>query len=427
MKRLMLPILWLLLFPAAMLQASATTGAYDYPFVNAYEATVIGTPAIYQADLPEEVPVKDYSLTVFEDREIPDVFWYSEGLKFSLVRQKERAPLIFVIAGTGASYQSPKVKGLQKAFYQAGFSVISISSPTHMNFIVNASTTRVPGHIVHDSEDLYRVMELAYQKVADRVDVSEFYLTGYSLGGTQAAFLTRLDEERQVFNFKKVLMINPSVNLFNSVGLIDQMLADTVGDEPGAFNSYLGRVVRAFATAFDRSDPLDFNEDFLYRVYKKKIPTEAALESLIGFSFRISSSNMIFTSDVMSGYGLLVPPGTRLKQTTPLIDYLGASLRISFQDYYERYFYPFYHSQSPALTSAELKQQMSLESIAPYLRKAEKIAMMTNADDLILAPGEIEFLRTTFGERATIWPTGGHCGNMEQKDVVAFMVNYFKE
>ena len=228
MKRHLLTALWLLLFPAALLHAAANTGAYDYPFVNAYEATVIGTPSIYQADLPEEVPVKDYSLTVFENREIPDVFWYSEGLKFSLVRQKERAPLIFVIAGTGASYQSPKVKGLQRAFYQAGFSVIAISSPTYMNFIVNASTTKVPGHIVHDSEDLYRVMELAYQKVADRVDVSEFYLTGYSLGGTQAAFLTRLDEERQVFNFKKVLMINPSVSLFNSVGLIDQMLADTV-------------------------------------------------------------------------------------------------------------------------------------------------------------------------------------------------------
>jgi hypothetical protein len=53
--------------------------------------------------------------------------------------------------------------------------------------------------------------------------------------------------------------------------------------------------------------------------------------------------------------------------------------------------------------------------------------MMTNADDLILAPGEIEFLRDTFGERATIWPTGGHCGNMEQKDVVAFMVDFFTE
>jgi hypothetical protein len=427
MKRLILTVLWLLVIPAGMVYAAATTGAYDYPFVNAYEATVVGTPTLYQADLPEEVPVKDYSLTVFENREIPDVFWYSEGLKFSLVRQKERAPLIFVIAGTGASYKSPKVQALQRAFYQAGFSVISISSPTHMNFIVNASTTKVPGHIIHDTEDLYRVMELAYQKVAGKVDVSDFYLTGYSLGASQAAFLTRLDEERQVFNFKKVLMINPSVSLFNSVNIIDQMLADTVGDERGAFNSYLGRVIRAFATAFDRSEPLNFSEDFLYRIYKKKIPTEAALESLIGFSFRVSSSNMIFTSDVMSGFGLLVPPDTHLTQTTPLIDYLGASLHLSFLDYYNRYFYPFYHAQSPALTSEQLQREMSLQSIAPYLRKTEKIAMMTNNDDLILAPGEIGFLRDTFGDRATIWPTGGHCGNMEQKDVVAFMVNYFKE
>lgn len=427
MKRLMLTILWLPLFPAAMLHASATTGAYDYPFVNAYEATVVGTPSFYKADLPVAVPAKDYRLTVFEDREIPDVFWYSEGLKFSLVRQKARAPVIFIVAGTGASYQSPKVLGLQRAFYQAGFSVISISSPTHMNFIVNASTTKVPGHIVHDSEDLYRVMEMAYRKVAEQVDVSAFYLTGYSLGASQAAFLTRLDEERQVFNFKKVLMINPSVSLFNSVNLIDRMLANTVGDAPGAFNSYLGRVIRSFATAFDRNEPLDFNEDFLYRVYKKKIPTETALESLIGFSFRISSSNMIFTSDVMSGYGLLVPPGTQLKQTTPLIDYLAASLRISFMDYYNQYFYPFYQTKNPTLTSEQLQREMSLQSIASYLRKTEKIAMMTNADDLILAPGEIEFLRDTFGERATIWPTGGHCGNMEQKDVVAFMVEFFTE
>lgn len=427
MKSLSLLILGLLLLPAQMLSAAATTGAYDYPFVNPYTATVVGTPSVYRAEVPDEVPVRDYTLAVFKDRQIPDVFWYSAGLKFSLVRQKERAPLIFVIAGTGASYQSPKMKGLQRAFYQAGFSVISISSPTHMNFIINASTTKVPGHIIHDTEDLYRVMELAYQTVADRVDVSEFYLTGYSLGATQSAFLARLDEERQVFNFKKVLMINPAVSLFNSVNIIDKMLDDTVGSAPGAFNSYFGRVIRAFATAFDRNEPLDFNEDFLYRVYKKKIPTEAKLESLIGFSFRISSSNMIFTSDVMTQYGLIVPPGTELGQTTPLVGPFRLALHTSFVDYYDNYFYPFYKAQTPSITSDQLQHQMSLRSIADYLRGADKVALMTNDDDLILAPGEIDFLSEVFGTRATIWPTGGHCGNMEQKDVVAFMVNYFQK
>jgi len=411
-----------------MLSAAVTTGAYDYPFVNPYESTVIGTPSIYQSpDMPKDVPVKDYDLVVFEDRQIPDVFWYSKGLKFSLVRQKERAPLIFVIAGTGANYKSPKVKGLQRAFYQAGFSVISISSPTHMNFIVNASTTKVPGHMGHDTEDLYRVMEMAYKKVEDRVDVSEFYLTGYSLGASQSAFLSQLDEKRQVFNFKKVLMINPSVSLFNSVNLIDKMLADHVGSEPGDLNSFFGRVIRGFVTSIDRDEPLDFNEDFLYKAYKKKIPSEAKLEALIGFSFRISSSNMIFTSDVMNRNGLLVRPETQLTQNTPLTGPFVWALHTSFMDYYNKYFYPFYKAQTPSLTSEQLQHQMSLRSIAGYLRGADKVAMMTNDDDLILAPGEIDFLSEVFGDRATIWPTGGHCGNMEQKDVVAFMVNYFKK
>jgi hypothetical protein len=136
---------------------------------------------------------------------------------------------------------------------------------------------------------------------------------------------------------------------------------------------------------------------------------------------------MVFTSDVMNGYGLLVAPGTHLTQTTSLTPYLVASLRLSFQDYYAQYFYPFYHARNPMLTSAQLKREMGLESIAPYLRRTEKIAMMTNNDDPIMAPGEIDFLQNTFGARATIWPTGGHCGNIEQKDVVAFIVDYFKD
>ena len=275
---------------------AADMEAYDYPFVNPLEATVVGTPTVYRADVPDRNPARERRLTIFEDREVPNVFWYSNRLAISVALQRNEAPLVFVIAGTGASNTSPKVVGMQRAFHQAGFHSIAISSPTHMNFIINASRTSVPGLIEEDAEDIYRVMEQAYQSVASQVAVSEFYLTGYSLGGSQSAFLAKLDETRQVFNFKKVLVINPSVSLYNSVQILDQMLDNTVGSEPRAFNSYLGRVVRSFLTAYDRSEPLDFNEDFLYAIYKKRVPTQAKLEALIGFSFRISSSNMIYAA-----------------------------------------------------------------------------------------------------------------------------------
>ncbi len=419
-------IIAIILTMAATLNA-ADMEPYDYPFVNALQATVIGTPLAYRADVPEKIPVRERELTVFADREIPRVFWYSNRLRFSLVAQRGEAPLIFIIAGTGASHKSPKVVAMQKAFYQAGLHVISIASPTHMNFIINASSTSVPGHIGQDAEDLYRVMELAYQSVARQVAVSEFYLTGYSLGASQSAFVAKLDETRQVFNFKKVLMINPSVSLYNSVQILDQMVDNTIGTEPDAFNSYLGRVMRAFLSSYDRSEPLDFNEDFLYRIFRRQVPTDIGLESLIGFSFRISSSNMIFAADVTSGFGLVVPPERDLGQTDPLGDYFGTLLRTDFMDYFDTFFYPYHKASNPALTRDDLIYAMSLKSIAPYLQQTAKIAMTTNDDDIILAPGEVDWLRSVFGRRAKIWPTGGHCGNMEQRDFVAFMLDHFKQ
>ena len=41
---------------------------------------------------------------------------------------------------------------------------------------------------------------------------------------------------------------------------------------------------------------------------------------------------------------------------------------------------------------------------------------MTNADDFILTPANLDFLRRTFGDRARVYPRGGHGGNLEYKD-----------
>jgi hypothetical protein len=71
--------------------------------------------------------------------------------------------------------------------------------------------------------------------------------------------------------------------------------------------------------------------------------------------------------------------------------------------------------------------ESSLESIEPYLRRADKIGLVTNADDIILAPGDIQFLERTFGDRAHIFPTGGHCGNMQDTAVAAAMLQVLRQ
>ncbi len=401
-------------------------GLYDYPFVDPFAATVVGTPEGYRASLPKRIPVDQMEITVFEDREVPEVFWYNGRLKFSLVRQKHRAPLIFNIAGTGAGHNSSLMKVMQKAFYKAGFHVISLPSPTHSNFIVSASSTGVPGRVEEDAADLYRVMELAYERVKERIDVSEFYLTGYSLGGWQAAFVAHLDEDARVFDFAKVLMINPPVSLYSSIRILDQMLIDNVPGGTNGIDDFFERLFNAFIQIYKDHEFTNFGDDFLYRAYTTFEPGDEDLAALIGLSFRMSSNNMAFTSDVMSQSGYVVPKSKELSTSTSLAEYYKVGMRLSFETYLDELFYPYFKARDPGLTREDLIEEASLERIEDYLVHSPKIGLLTNEDDIILAPGEIDYLREVFGERAQIFPTGGHCGNLPQRHVIAYMTNFFK-
>ena len=421
-KPLLFILIWLVLLPGICL---AGTKPYFYPFTNPYEATVLGTPDFLQAKLPELIYPQKKKLKVFKDRDIPDVFWYQDKLIYSLVRQKGKAPLIFLIAGTGADYNSPKMQDMQKAFFQAGFHVVSLSSPTHMNFIITASETMVPGHLQDDARDLYHVMELIWKDIRKRIRVSEFYLTGYSLGGAQAAFVAKLDEEKRVFNFAKVLMINPPVSLYNSVEILDQIIFADMKDVD-KFNEWFDAVMRRLADMQREYGPIDFSGDFLYQAYKRNPPAEDFLKTLIGVAFRLSSSNMIFTTDVMTNGGYIVPRNSRLRNSTRLTEFFKVGVRTGFIDYFREYFLPFHQSQDPAVTEDLMIEAETLNSIEDYLKSASKIGLVTNMDDIILAPGELDYLRGVFQERAKIFPNGGHCGNMAHKDFVAHMIGFFK-
>ena len=417
----------LILFCCLLLTASLTSSqAYDYPFANPYVATVIGTPAKYRAPLPEKIEVKQLELRVSEDRKVPDVFWYQDTLRYSLAYQKEKAPLIFVIAGTGASYSTANMQLLQKVFYRAGFHVISLSSPTHPNFIVTASTSGVPGNIVDDSRDLYHVMDRVWQQIKHRIEVSEFYLTGYSLGGAQAAFIAQLDDEKGLFNFKKVLMINPPVSLYNSAEILDEMMVKNIPGGMDGFDAFFNEMMGEFSEIYRVMGYIDLSDEFLYAVYKKRPQKEENLAAFIGLVFRLSSTNMVFTSDVMSNAGLIVPKNRMLSSSDSLTDYFKVTTRTSFIDYFNELFYPYFRSRQPDVTQQALIEQASLESIEDYLKATKKISLVTNEDDFILASGELDFFRRVFQHRAKIYPTGGHCGNMGYKDNIKHMIGLFE-
>jgi hypothetical protein len=401
----------------------AAPQAYFYPYINPYEATVMELPAFYEVRLPDEVPTREFTLRVLPGREIPEVFWYEDGLDFTLSRQDHRAPLIFVIAGTGASHDTPRMNRLRKALYQGGFHVISLTSPTHMDFVVNASTG-LPGDSLDDARDLYRVMELAYEKVRGTIEVSDFALTGYSLGAFNAAFVARLDDRHKRFNFRKVLLINPPVSLYDSVATLDRMLVENVPGGMEKFDLWFRDVLAKLASATQEMGHTELSGDFLYNAYKRLPLSEENLAALVGLSFRMSAANMIFTADVMNGGGYIVPKNAGLTATTSLTRYAVVSYNTRFVDYFDEYLLPNCRKREPGLTRQALLERLNLRSLEPYLKGSGKIGLIHNEDDIILMPGEIDYLRSVFGNRARIFPTGGHVGNMLHPDVVSFMLDF---
>lgn len=399
---------------------------YEFTIVDPLAATVVGTPPGFTADVPEGINRDELTLSVFPERAPPTVFWYADKLAFSLVYQVGPAPLVFLIAGTGAGHDSAKSKYLQQVLFQAGYHVISLPSPTAADFIIAASSTGVPGRAEDDAGDLYRVMKLAYEQVKDRIQVQSFHLTGYSLGAWDAAFVAYLDSQEKAFGFDKVLLINPPVSLYTSAQILDGMLDDNIAGGSDNIGAYLGRVIHEIAKFYQTSDDINFTTDYLlYTLYTKLEPSDIQLESLIGLAFRFSSANLVFTSDVMTSSGMMVPANLRLGTATSLSDYMEISIRTSFIQFFDDLYYPYFRARDPSITRQDLIDQASLESIGEFLAGAQNIGLMTNEDDVILSPGQIEYLEELFGDRAQIWPTGGHMGNLRARAVTAYVADFF--
>lgn len=416
-------LLSILCFMALLMVATGVQAAYEYPYADPYVATVIGTPRELRAEVPERIPLSEQDVTVFEERKVPGVLWYNRQLRYSVVTQDGKAPLIFLIAGLGAAYSDPKLQLLQRAFYKAGFHVVCLSSPSHPNFITAASSSGIPGNLREDARDLFRVMELIACDIGEGARITGYHLAGYSLGAAHAAFVAELDEQRDQFRFGRVVLINPPVAMYNSMRNLDEMIRKIPGGEE-KFEQFFNEAFKAFSAIYQLNEPVDFSGDFLYRGRK---PNDENLAALIGLSFRLAMANMVFTADVFTNAGYIKPKNLELSTADSLTDYFKVADLVRFTEYFHDILLPYCKEQTPGLTEEELIEQLSLRSIEPFLLRSRSVYLLHNADDLILATGEIDYLRKVFGHRARIYPRGGHCGNIEHRDNVADLLAIFRE
>lgn len=423
---------------AGLALAMLTAGALSADTVPAETApdgfdglawTVVRTLPDQRAPLPELRRFDNvFTGTVrpLPDRPIPPVFWFEGGgVRYGVVRQERPAPLVVLIAGTGAAFDTQSNRELAQAISASGMHVLGLPSPTHPNFIVNASSSGVPGRPQDDAADLYRVMQLALEQVRARIEVTEVHLAGFSLGALNAAWVAALDAEERAIGFDRVLLLNPPVSLWQSTQILDAMFERRVPPTSEGQRELIDQFFAQFARVFSREADTSLDGDFLYAAYRQLKPSDAALETLIALTFRIAALNLIFASDIVSDAGYVVPADAELQPTTSVSPFLGHLLGKTFLDYLEGIYLPYFKAREPGFTKEQAIAEASLKPLEAWLRDSPRIGMLTNRDEIILAPGELAWLEEVFGPRAMVFDTGGHAGNYQRPNVVAAIGRFF--
>ncbi|MEG1582821.1 MAG: serine/threonine protein kinase [Cetobacterium sp.] len=399
---------------------------YDFPMKNPYVATIIGSSKIMTEGIPESVPTKEYQIQLERSKRIPDNLWYEKGFKFSLSKQKGNAPLIYILSGTGSAYNSVRTKNFQRIFYKAGYHVLTVTSVFNSNFVLNVSNSQVPGVLIQDGLDLYNVMKDMLDKVKkeDRLQIDNIYLMGYSMGATHSAVLSYLDSVGKDFNFKRVYMVNPSINLYYSAKVLDDMLDKNIENK-----AEIGKVVNEVIDEVKKNispTDLEITEESIYSIFEKHELSDKKMETLIGLAFNLTSVDLNYVVDQINGTHVYS------KQTpgkfTNMYPYFEAINFADFSDYLEKLAYPYYLKiLGGNLKFNDMIKYGNLRIIGDYLKNEKKIVVVTNEDDFILSPKDKKFIKETFKERSLIYPYGGHCGNMFYQTNVDKMLEYLNK
>jgi hypothetical protein len=386
-------------------------------------ATVFGTPPDSLAILPAKVPLAEINIALPWRLPVPKILWFDAKLRAWFSAQDKPAPLAIVISGTGSGGNTKTISVLRAALYGAGYHVLTLPSPTFPAFIVSSSSTGVAGDLMQDGHDMYAAMQEIIAHLPRKVRITDIDVLGYSLGGANAAIIKSIDAAEGKIKIHRVVMINPPVSLFSSVGRLDRLFAASIGPGDGAVDLLYRRLYAQIANLYRASDRLELDENFIFSAGAATLKTDADFSAAIALTFRLQLVDMFFIGDLYAKTGVIIDPAHPPKVGDSLEE-IQRDLRAKpFSEYFTRVFAPYYLKARPDATSVSLIAANRLDIIADALRSNGDYYAQTNSNDMILNRRELAWLQDTLGSRIAVYDHGGHLGEIGDRQQVADMLD----
>ena len=340
-------------------------------------------------------------------------------LPYSLWLQPQPAPLVFIIPGIGSHRTATNAVKLAESAYERGYSAVTISSPFNPEFIATGLSETYPGYTPSDAADIYRALgEIRAGIEKDHPgQVTSSSLMGYSLGGIETLFVSQIERDTKdpgALHFERVVAINPAVNLEYAAGVFDAYFdAPNVWPEPDRRSRTLETVKKAYVVSQGTDNA---------RIQEYKTLPFRMDESnfLIGLSSRATTMQAISACEFRGGKPLsLVSGGAGGFRGAFAVAVDSNTLKRYMDELAIPYFV---EKEGGGQTVEQLFAKADLYSQQAGVKSDPRIYVFTNKDDFILQLSDLGWLEETFAGRITVFPGGGHLGNMYLPQVqAAFM------
>ncbi len=375
---------------------------YDYPVHNPLRASIAS-----QLGLRQKWNYKTETIVTVKNREMLSGFQKEDSdVPFSYSLNPKVAPVLFVIPGLGSSGDDRMAMKIGSLFYKRGYNVIVIGNPFTWKFALGGSPSGLPGYFPRDAKDLYEHMRRVdfYLRTSHNMRPSSYSMLGYSLGGGLVPFLLKEDRRQNSFHFRKVVSLNPPVDFRRAMRTIDSFCGVQIKwkelKKGNLFVQGLRLATEMFSLRNDRRGSVAAFNDV-------DVPDDL-LKWLIGGVFKKNLTNIVYASQQVNDEGFLKSPSIKFMKD----ERYQEAKKITFEGYAEKLVIPDLRKGSFRGTTDSFYASTDIRSLKDFIRQDSAAYLIHNTDDFLMkADVDIPWIKEAYGNRWTVYPSGGHLGN----------------